>query len=50
MVRRAASGIGARIERAEDDLGQPSRARIEKGPGGLEHDPASGVYRPAKRD
>ena len=47
---RAAGGIAARVERAEAELRQRSQGRIEKDLGALEYDPASGVYRPVKRD
>lgn len=47
---RAASDFGAEMRRAEDEMGQKAAARIEKDLGPLEFDPASGVYRPAKRD
>jgi len=49
-VARAAGGIAAAISRAEDELHRQSQSRIEKDLGALEYDPASGVYRPAKRD
>lgn len=49
-VARAAGEFGATIERAKDELRQPSQGRIEKDLGALEFDPASGVYRPAKRN
>jgi len=47
---RAAGGIGATIARAKDERRQQSQGRIEKDLGALEYDPASGVYRPGKRD
>jgi hypothetical protein len=47
---RAAGGIGATIARAKDAPRQQSQGRIVKDLGALEYDPASGVYRPAKRD
>lgn len=46
---RAAGEFGATIVHAKDELRQPSQGRIEKDLGALEFDPASGVYRPAKR-
>ena len=47
---RTAGEIGAEMRRAEDELTQKATGRIEKDLGALEFDPASGVYRPAKRD
>jgi hypothetical protein len=47
---RAAGGVGAPIARAKDAPRQQSQGRIVKDLGALEYDPASGVYRPAKRD
>jgi hypothetical protein len=49
-IARAAGEIGDGMRRAEDDLAQKARGRIEKDLGALELDPKSGVYRPAKRD
>jgi len=49
-IARAAGSIGARIERAEDELRPQSHHPIEKDLGALEYDPASGVYRPAQRE
>ena len=49
-IARAAGGIGARIDRAEDELRAQSHRPIEKDLGALEYDPASGVYRPAQRE
>ena len=37
------------MRRAEEELAQEATGRIEKNLGALEYDPASGVYRPAKR-
>ena len=48
-LARAAGDIAARNERAKDPP-RHARGRIEKDLGALEYDPASGVYRPAKRD
>jgi hypothetical protein len=47
---RTAGEIGAEMRHAEDELTQKATGRIEKDLGALEFDPASGVYRPAKRD
>ena len=49
-LARTASEIAAEMRRAEDELGHKARGSIEKDLGALEFDPASGVYRPAKRD
>ena len=49
-LARTASEIGAEMRRAEDELAQKAAGRIEKDLGALEFDPASGVYRPTKRD
>jgi hypothetical protein len=46
---RAAGDFGATVVGAKDELRQHSERRIEKDLGALEFDPASGVYRPAKR-
>ncbi|MBO0740780.1 MAG: hypothetical protein J2P51_05080 [Hyphomicrobiaceae bacterium] len=48
-VARAARGIAAAVARTEDELRRQSQGRVEKDLGALEYDPASGVYRPAKR-
>ena len=47
---RTAREIGAEMSRAEDELQQQATGRIEKDLGALEYDPASGVYRPMRRD
>jgi hypothetical protein len=48
---RAARELSENIQRAEDDLRrQEAAGRIEKNLGPLEYDPATGVYRPARRD
>ena len=49
-IARTAGEIGDGMRRSEDDLAQKTTGRIEKDLGALEFDPASGVYRPAKRD
>ena len=49
-LARAASDLSARLQHPEDEPRWPSRGPIEKDLGALEYDPASGVYRPAKRD
>ena len=49
-LARTASGIGAEMGHAEDELGQEAAGRIEKDLGALEYDPKSGLYRPARRD
>ena len=46
---RTARAIGAEMQRDEDELGQRATGRIEKNLGALEFDPASGVYRPARK-
>jgi hypothetical protein len=48
-LARAAGDIAARNEPAQEPP-QHARGRIEKDLGALEYDPASGVWRPAKRD
>jgi len=48
-LARTASDMGA-LPRPQDELWQQSKGPIEKDLGALEFDPASGVYRPAKRD
>jgi len=48
-LARAARDLGARLQRPDEPRRQ-SRGPIEKDLGALEYDPASGVYRPAKRD
>jgi hypothetical protein len=47
---RTAREIGAEMRRAEDELRQHATGRIEKNLGTLQYDPASGVYRPVRRD
>lgn len=49
---RAAREIGESIRRAEEELARQEATgrRIEKNLGALEYDPATGVYRPARRD
>lgn len=48
---RAAREFGESLQRAEEDLArQRAGGRIEKNLGALEYDPATGVYRPARRD
>lgn len=49
-LARTAGDIGAGLRRAEDEVAQKPAGRIEKDLGALEFDPASGVYRPTKRD
>ena len=46
---RTAREIGAEMQRAEEELTQRASGRIEKNLGALEFDPASGVYRPARK-
>jgi hypothetical protein len=47
---RTAREIGAEMRRAEDELRQHATGRIEKNLGTLQYDPASGLYRPMRRD
>ena len=52
---RAAGGIAASLERTQEELRQQSLRQRSGGPmekdlGALEYDPASGVYRPVKRN
>jgi hypothetical protein len=48
---RATQQIAAEVQRAQDDLRRQANGGIlEKDMGSLEYDPASGVYRPARRD
>ena len=50
-VTRAVSEIGEGMQRADEELQrQEAAGRIEKNLGALEYDPASGVYRPVRRD
>jgi len=49
-LARTVGDMGARLQRPQDELWQQSKGPIEKDLGALEFDPASGVYRPAKRD
>jgi hypothetical protein len=49
-LARTAGEIGEQMRRTEDEMGQKASGRIEKDLGALEFDPASGVYRPMKRD
>lgn len=47
---RASREMAAELQRAQDETTRRARAgAIEKDLGALEFDPASGVYRPAKR-
>jgi hypothetical protein len=48
---RTAREIGEGMQRADEELRrQEAAGRIEKNLGPLEYDPATGVYRPARRD
>ena len=46
-LARAARDLGAEMQRTEQ---REAPGRIEKNLGALEYDPATGVYRPARRD
>jgi hypothetical protein len=46
-LARAARDLGADMRRTEQ---REAAGRIEKNLGALEYDPATGVYRPARRD
>ncbi len=48
-LTRAARDFGAELQAAEEELRRQAAGRIEKNLGALEYDPASGVYRPARR-
>jgi hypothetical protein len=45
---RTTREIAAQMQRAEEEVRQGA-GRIEKNLGALEYDPASGVYRPARK-
>jgi hypothetical protein len=47
---RAGREFGAELQAAEEELRRQAAGRIEKNLGALEYDPASGVYRPVRRD
>ena len=49
-LSRTTGEIAAQMQRAEEELGQRAAGRIEKNLGALEYDPATGVYRPVRRD
>jgi hypothetical protein len=49
-VVRASSQLTAEVKRAEDELRRRASIPLEKNLGTLEYDPASGVYKPVKRD
>jgi hypothetical protein len=49
-LSRAARELGAEMQAAEEELRRQTAGSIEKNLGALEYDPASGVYRPARRD
>jgi hypothetical protein len=50
-ITRALREIGDGMQRADEELRrQEATGRIEKNLGALEYDPASGVYRPVRRD
>jgi hypothetical protein len=46
---RAARALADEMRRAEEELARQATGRIEKNLGALEYDPASGVYRPARK-
>ncbi len=50
-VTRATREIADQMQRTDEALRQEANTgRIEKNLGALEYDPASGVYRPVRRD
>jgi hypothetical protein len=48
-VTRTTREIAAQMQRTEEEIRQEAAGRIEKNLGALEFDPASGVYRPARK-
>ena len=46
---RTTREIAAQMQHAEEELRQEASGRIEKNLGVLEYDPATGVYRPARK-
>ena len=46
---RTTREIAAQMQRAEEELRQEAGIALEKNLGALEYDPASGVYRPARK-
>jgi predicted negative regulator of RcsB-dependent stress response len=48
-ITRTTREIAAQMQRADDAVRQDATGRIEKNLGTLEYDPASGVYRPARK-
>jgi hypothetical protein len=49
FVARVAQKMADEARRTQDDLMRQATGAVEKNLGNLEYDPASGVYRPAKR-
>jgi hypothetical protein len=48
-ITRTTREIAAQMQRADEEVRQEATGRIEKNLGTLEYDPASGVYRPARK-
>ena len=48
-VTRTTREIAEQMQRADEEVRQEATGRIEKNLGTLEYDPASGVYRPARK-
>jgi len=48
-VTRTTREIAEQMQRADEEVTQEATGRIEKNLGTLEYDPASGVYRPARK-
>ena len=48
-ITRTTREIAAQMQRADEEVRQEAPGRIEKNLGALEYDPASGVYRPARK-
>ena len=49
-IAHAARGLGDEMRRADEELRREAAGRIEKNLGALELDPATGIYRPARRE
>jgi hypothetical protein len=48
-ITRTTREIAEQMQRADEEVTQEATGRIEKNLGTLEYDPASGVYRPARK-
>jgi len=48
-ITRTTREIAAQMQRADEEVRREATGRIEKNLGTLEYDPASGVYRPARK-